>query len=99
MTNYDFSKKGHTLNIYCNNITKDICDNAHNNGMAVIGWFGIRDDDKLENYKQLINNGVDVICCNYPLIAKKYRDNLYNNNIFTYLNIIFENIKKVFFKS
>ena len=99
MNNYDYSKRGHTLNLIYNDITKEIYDNAHNNGMAVIGWFGIRDEDKLENYIELINKGVDVICCNYPLIAKNYRDNLYNNNIFGYLNIFVENIKKVFIKS
>ena len=97
ITNYDYSKKGHTLNIYWNEITKEVCDKAHNNGMAVIAWFGITDNDTLENYKQLINLGVDAICCNYPLIAKNYRDNIYNNDIFSYLNIFVENIKKVFF--
>ena len=98
MTNYDFTKRGHTLNIYWNETTKEICDKAHKNGMAVIAWFGIQDDDSLKNYKKLINKGVDVICCNYPLLAKNYRDSLFSNSIFGYLNIFVENIKKVFFK-
>ena len=74
---YDFTKKGHTLNIYWEDVTKEICDKAHENGMAVVGWFKMIEDENIEHYKRLIENGVDVIIANYPLIAKKYRDTIY----------------------
>lgn len=89
---YDFTKRGHTLNIYWGDITKEICNKAHENGMAVVGWFKMIEDENLEHYKKMINDGVDVICANYPLIAKKYRDSIYNErrlNIFDYLKHIF----------
>jgi glycerophosphoryl diester phosphodiesterase len=88
---YDFTKRGHTLNIYWEDITKEICNKAHENGMAVVGWFKMIEDENLDHYKKIINDGVDVICANYPLIAKKYRDSIYNErrlNIFDYLQHI-----------
>jgi len=75
---YDFTKKGHTLNIYWADVTKEVCDKAHKNGMAIQSWFKLADVETTEIYKQLIKNGADVICCNSPLLAKKYRDSYYS---------------------
>ena len=74
----DYTKKGHTLNIYWADITKEICDKAHENGMAIQSWFSLTDVETTEIYKQLIKNGADIICCNSPLLAKKYRDSYYS---------------------
>ena len=74
---FDFSKKGHTLNIYWTDATKEVCDKAHENGMAIQAWFSLTQEESTEIYKTLIQNGVDIICCNVPLLAKKYRDNYY----------------------
>ena len=96
--NYDFSKKGNTLNIYWNYITKEICDKAHENGMAVVAWFRLKENDdveNIENYKKIIDNGVDIIISNYPVAAKKYRDSLYKKSFFSKINInLFQNLKK-----
>ena len=73
----DFTKKGNSLNIYWTDATKEVCDKAHQNGMAVMAWFGLSDEENSAIYKQLIDNGVDTICCNVPLLAKKFRDNYY----------------------
>ena len=63
--------------MYWSDTTKEICDKAHENGMAVMAWFGLADKENTELYKQLINNGVNTICSNVPLLARKLRDNYY----------------------
>jgi glycerophosphoryl diester phosphodiesterase len=73
----DFTKKGNTINIHWKETTKEICAKAHENGMGVVSWFGLDEDENLENYKSVIETGADVIVANYPLLAKKYRDSLY----------------------
>ena len=74
---FDYSKKGNSLNVYWTNATKEVCEKAHQNGMAVMAWFGLNDEENSDIYNQLIDNGVDIICCNVPLLAKKFRDNYY----------------------
>ena len=74
---FDYTKKGSTLNIYYTDATKEVCDKAHQNGMGIQSWFGMDDEESTVIYKQLIKNGVDIICTNMPLLAKKYRDNYY----------------------
>ena len=76
--NFDFTKKGHTLNIYWGNVTKEVCKLAHENGMAVMAWFNMDDEETTQRYQQLIENGVDSIICNVPLLARKFRDNYYS---------------------
>ena len=74
---FDYTKTGSTLNIYYTDATKEVCDKAHENGMAIQSWFGMEDEENTAIYKQLIKNGVDIICTNVPLLAKIYRDNYY----------------------
>ena len=75
---YDFTKKGNTLNIYWTDATKEICDKAHENGMAIQSWFNMGEEENTKIYKQLIENGADIICTNVPLLAKIYRDSYYD---------------------
>ena len=75
---YDYTKKGNTLNIYWTDATKEVCDKAHANGMAIQSWFNMGEDENTKIYKQLIENGADIICTNVPLLAKIYRDNYYD---------------------
>ena len=77
---YNYSRKGSSLNLYWTNATKEVCYKAHKNRMAVLAWFYMNDTENNDVYKKLIENGVDVICCNEPLLAKNYRDNYYLNN-------------------
>ena len=51
-----------TLNVYYKDATKERCDKAHENGMALIAWFRMNDKENDEIYKQLLDNGVDCIC-------------------------------------
>lgn len=92
--NFDYSKKGSSLNIYFKDATKEVCDKAHQNGMAVLAWIRMKDKEDYNVYKTLADNGVDIICCNDPVSAKKFRDNLYAQNISGF-NII-KNLKKLF---
>ena len=92
--NFDYSKKGSSLNIYFKDATKEVCDKAHQNGMAVLAWIRIKDRENYKVYKKLADNGVDIICCNDPVSAKKFRDNLYTQSMPGF-NII-KNLKKIF---
>ena len=76
---FDYTKKGNTLNIHWKDATKKVCNKAHKNGMAIIAWIDMYDDENTGVYKQLIKNGVDVICCNNPKLAKTYLEDYYNN--------------------
>ena len=76
-SDFDFTKKGSTLNIYWKDATKKVCDKAHKNGMAIQSWFSMDEEENTKIYKQLIENGVDIICTNVPLLAKIFRDNYY----------------------
>ena len=69
---FDYTRRGSTLNIYWADATKTVCDFAHLNNMAVLVWFDMEDVETNEIYKQLIENGADIICCNDPLLARKY---------------------------
>lgn len=69
---FDYTKPGNILSIYWADATKTILDTAHKNNMAVLAWFDMIDKETKEIYKQLIENGIDTICSNDPLLARKY---------------------------
>ena len=69
---YDYNHPGNGLNIYWTNATKKVCDRAHKNGMYVLVWFYMYENENETVYRRLIENGVDVICSNEPAKAKKY---------------------------
>ena len=71
-------KTGNCLNVYWTDATKSLCDRAHKNGMAVLVWFEMLDEENFSVYKWLIDNGVNVICSNEPMLAKKYVKEYYN---------------------
>ena len=76
-TNFDFTKKGNILSIHWEDATKEVCKRAHKNGMAIIAWIDISEKENFRMYKQLIENGVDVICCNAPNMARDYLNYYY----------------------
>ena len=67
-----FNKTGNSLNVYYTDATKNVCQKAHENGMAVLVWFDMLDEENFDIYKQLFENGVDVICSNEPALAKRF---------------------------
>ena len=77
---FNFNRNGSSLNIYWTDATKELCDTAHKNGMPVLVWFEMFEEENNKIYRQLIENGVDIICSNEPLLAKKYIKYYYFNN-------------------
>ena len=74
---YPFHVPYNTLNLYWKKVTKHICDKAHANRMAVFAWFYMGENETNAIYKRLFDYGIDIICSNFPLRAKKYRDLYY----------------------
>ena len=72
-----FNETGNSLNVYWMNATKSFCDKAHRNGMAVLAWFDMYEEENFEIYKYLHDNGVNIICCNEPMLAKKFSKEYY----------------------
>jgi glycerophosphoryl diester phosphodiesterase len=92
-TNFNFSRRGSALNIFWKDANKAICDKAHKNGMAVLVYFKDSDVESHKIYTELINYGVDVICSNYPVLAKTFRDNYYIKSKIN--KILFQAIKNI----
>ena len=76
---FDYTKRGNSLNLHWSKVNKKVCNKAHRNGMAVIAWFKNHDKESVKIYRKLIKNGVDAICSNEPVKAKKFRDKYYNS--------------------
>ena len=75
---YFFNDKNICLNIYQNDITKEIVDKAHENGNAVMAWFKMKENESEEIYQKLFDCGIDVLSSNEPKKAKEFRDNKYH---------------------
>ena len=71
---FRFDVENTSLNMYYSDVTKERCDKAHKNGMAVIAWFRLNDAENEDIYKYLFDSGVDCIISNFPKRAKEYRD-------------------------
>jgi len=78
---FKFNYPNCTLNIYYKDVTKDLVEKAHKNGMGVLAWFKMDDEENNNIYKSLFENGVDSIITNYPVEAKKFRDEYFNINL------------------
>ena len=76
---FKYDMENTTLNVYYTDATKERCDKAHGNKMAVIAWFKMNDKENDDIYKKLLDNGVDAIISNFPKQAKAYRDFYFNN--------------------
>ena len=72
-----FNRTGNSLNVHWTNATRDFCNKAHWNGMAVLAWFDMYEEENFEIYRQLMDNGVNVICSNEPMLAQKFLKDYY----------------------
>ena len=45
--------------------------------MAVLAWFDMYEEENFEIYRQLMDNGVNVICSNEPMLAQKFLKDYY----------------------
>ena len=75
---YKFENKGCSMNVYQKDVTKELVEKAHENGIPVMVWYKYDDKEDDKDYERLLNLNVDCICCNRPDEAIKYRDNVYN---------------------
>ena len=80
--------KGCSANVPSNQINKKLIQEAHKNGIPVMAYFLKWNEENDKIYENLINYGIDVICCNYPYKALKFRNKYYVSkyNISKYLN-------------
>ena len=76
-SDFDYTKRGCILNIHWADATYEVCKKAHKNGMAISAWIDISENEIFSIYQQLIENGVDVICCNKPNMARDYLNYYY----------------------
>ena len=74
---YNFNLAKTSLNLYWRSVTKNVCDKAHANGMAVFAWFYVGENENEEIWQRLFDCGIDIICSNFPLKAKKFRNKYY----------------------
>ena len=74
---YNFNLPKTSLNLYWRSVTKNVCDKAHANGMAVFAWFYLGENENEEIWQRLFDCGIDIICSNFPLKAKKFRNKYY----------------------
>lgn len=74
---YKFENRGCTMNVYQKDVTKELVEKAHENGIPVMVWFKFEDEENDKSYERLFACNVDCICCNKPDEAMKYRDNVY----------------------
>ena len=65
---------GCSMNIRAFEINEDIVKEAHKNGLPVMAYFLKEDNENDEIYKKLIDFNIDVICCNFPNKALKFRN-------------------------
>lgn len=73
----NFHNKNSTINLYYKDVTEELVKQAHENGIGVLAWFNICDDESDEIINCLINCKIDVICSNNPrkiLMLRKKQD-------------------------
>lgn len=73
---YKFGYEKCSMNVYHKNLTEELAKKAHESGMAIFVWYGMKDEESEEEYARLIKCGVDVICCNLPNKLQKYFANI-----------------------
>ena len=74
---------GCSLNIHVGVVNEQLVRKAHRYGVPVLVYFRMEDEENDKIYNLLLNYGVDVICCNSPEKALKYRDKYYNRKFLT----------------
>lgn len=47
---YNYTRKGSSLNLHWTRATKEVCIEAHKNGMAVLAWFSMNDKENNKVY-------------------------------------------------
>ena len=69
-----------TINIHHTDANEDIVKQAHSMGIGVMTWFSMNNVEDTLEYERLVKMGVDIICSNDSLFAKKFRDHYFTFN-------------------
>ena len=75
-------KSNSTINIHHTTANEEIVKKAHSLGIGVMTWFSMGSLEDTREYERLINLGVDIICSNDSLLAKKFRDHYFKYKFF-----------------
>lgn len=75
---YNFEVSHCSMNIYGEDINKEMVDKIHSKGNTVMCWFGVKDAENEEIYRKIFDLGVEVLCCNEPDKALAFRNKYYN---------------------
>ena len=76
---YQYRLPNNSLNVLWTKINKGVCDRAHRHGMAVMAWFYMGVDETDHLLKRLFDSGIDILCSNDPVKAKKFRYKYYKH--------------------
>ncbi len=76
----DDEKRNNSINISFIHVNHDIVKRAHEMNIAVHCWFNINELGTDENFRFLMDCGVDVICTNSPQLAMTIRDEVYGTS-------------------
>ena len=76
---YQYKFPNNSLNVLWTKINKGVCDRAHRHGMAVMAWFYMGVDETDHLLKRLFDSGIDILCSNDPVKAKKFRYKYYKH--------------------
>ena len=76
---YQYHLPNNSLNVLWTKINKGVCDRAHRHGMAVMAWFYMGVDETDHLLKHLFDSGIDILCSNDPVKAKKFRYKYYKH--------------------
>lgn len=63
-----------SINVHQKDITLELVEKAHMNGIAIGGWFLMKEEENDEIYERLFQCKVDVICSNQPDKAMQFRN-------------------------
>ena len=76
---YPYNFGNNSLNLIWTKINKNLCNLAHANGMAIAVWFFMGVNETEQILKHLFDSGIDILCTNEPLNAKKFRYKYYKH--------------------
>ena len=76
---YQYNFGNNSLNLMWTKINKNLCNLAHANGMAIAVWFFMGVNETEQILKHLFDSGIDILCTNEPLNAKKFRYKYYKH--------------------
>jgi len=73
----DSERKNSSINVWYKEVTEEFVSKAHEKNIAVHTWFKMDDPETDDDFKHLMNCGVDIICTNSPTRALLMRSEIF----------------------